>query len=91
MIFEKRIFLIEDNLFRNNLEKLDSIINTIKDKLVNTFKIALVNPGPGDILEKGRILANADHVYPPLGICYISSVLKNENYQVDLIDQAAMG
>ena len=55
------------------------------------IKIALVNPGPGEILEKGRIVANADHVYPPLGICYLSSVLKNENYHVDIIDQAAMG
>lgn len=59
--------------------------------MVKLFKIALVNPGPGDILEKGRIVANADHVYPPLGICYLSSILKNENYHVDLIDQAAMG
>ena len=54
------------------------------------MKIALINPGPGQILEKGRILANADHIYPPLGICYISAVLKQENYHVDIIDQAAM-
>ena len=59
--------------------------------MVKVFKVALVNPGPGEILEKGRIIANADHIYPPLGICYLSSVLKNENYHVDLIDQAAMG
>ena len=59
--------------------------------MVKVFKVALVNPGPGQILERGRIVANADHIYPPLGICYLSSVLKNENYQVDLIDQAAMG
>jgi radical SAM superfamily enzyme YgiQ (UPF0313 family) len=59
--------------------------------VVNVFKVALVNPGPGEILEKGRIIANADHIYPPLGICYLSSVLKNENHQVDIIDQAAMG
>ncbi len=55
------------------------------------FKIALVNPGPGEILSKGRIIANADHIYPPLGICYLSAVLKKENYQVDIIDQAARG
>ena len=59
--------------------------------MVKVFKVALVNPGPGEILEKGRIVANADHIYPPLGICYLSSILKKENYQVDIIDQAAMG
>jgi len=58
---------------------------------VKIFKIALVNPGPGEILSKGRIIANADHIYPPLGICYLSAVLKKENYQVDIIDQAARG
>lgn len=57
--------------------------------MVNIFKIALVNPGPGEVLSKGRIVANADHIYPPLGICYLSSVLKKENYEVQLIDQAA--
>ncbi len=55
------------------------------------IKIALINPGPGEILEKGRIVAGADHFYPPLGICYLSSVLKRENYNVELIDQAAVG
>ena len=55
------------------------------------MKVALVNPGPGEILEKGRIIANADHIYPPLGICYLSSILKKENYLVDIIDQAAKG
>ncbi|MFX1274634.1 MAG: B12-binding domain-containing radical SAM protein [Promethearchaeota archaeon] len=59
--------------------------------MVNGIKIALVNPGPGDIIKKGRILANADHIYPPLGLCYLSAILKNENYTVDLIDQAALG
>jgi len=59
--------------------------------MVKIFKVALINPGPGEILKKGRILANADHIYPPLGICYLSAVLKKENYYVDLIDQAAMG
>jgi anaerobic magnesium-protoporphyrin IX monomethyl ester cyclase len=59
--------------------------------MVKIFKVALVNPGPGEILEKGRIVANADHIYPPLGICYLSAILKNENYHVELIDQAAMG
>lgn len=55
------------------------------------FKIALVNPGPGEILSKGRMITNADHIYPPLGICYLSAVLKKENYQVEIIDQAARG
>ena len=59
--------------------------------MVKVFKVALVNPGPGEIIEKGRIVANADHIYPPLGICYLSSILKKEMYQVDIIDQAAMG
>ena len=59
--------------------------------MVKVFKVALVNPGPGNILEKGRIIANADHIYPPLGICYLSSILKRENYHVDIIDQAGMG
>ncbi len=59
--------------------------------MVKIFKVALVNPGPGEILEKGRIIANADHIYPPLGICYLSSILKKENYHVDIVDQAAMG
>ncbi|NVM44884.1 MAG: radical SAM protein [Candidatus Lokiarchaeota archaeon] len=59
--------------------------------MVKIFKVALVNPGPGEILEKGRIIANADHIYPPLGICYLSSVLKKENYHIDIVDQAAMG
>ncbi|MFX1309457.1 MAG: B12-binding domain-containing radical SAM protein [Promethearchaeota archaeon] len=58
---------------------------------MKSFKVALINPGPGDILSKGRIVANADHIYPPLGICYLSALLKKENYQVDLIDQAARG
>jgi len=58
---------------------------------VNEFKIALINPSAGEILERGRILANADHIYPPLGLCYITAVLKKENYRVDLIDQAAVG
>ena len=58
--------------------------------MVNAFKVVLVNPGPGEILERGRIVSNADHVYPPLGICYLSSILKSENYNVDLIDQAAI-
>lgn len=58
---------------------------------MNVFKIALINPSAGEILERGRILANADHIYPPLGLCYISAVLKRENYRVDLIDQAATG
>ncbi len=55
------------------------------------FKVVLVNPGPGEILSKGRDIANADHIYPPLGICYLSAVLKEENYHVELIDQAARG
>ena len=55
------------------------------------IKIALINPGPGENLQKGRILANADRGYPPLGICYISAMLKKHNFNVDLIDQAAMG
>ena len=59
--------------------------------MVKIFKIALVNPGPGEILSKGRDIANADHIYPPLGICYLSAVLKKENYQVKIIDQAARG
>ena len=58
---------------------------------MNEFKIALINPSAGEILERGRILANADHIYPPLGLCYITAVLKKENYRVDLIDQAAVG
>ncbi|MFX0148026.1 MAG: B12-binding domain-containing radical SAM protein [Candidatus Hodarchaeota archaeon] len=37
------------------------------------------------------MLANADRGYPPLGICYISAMLKKHNFNVDLIDQAAMG
>ncbi|HEY0088170.1 MAG TPA: radical SAM protein, partial [Candidatus Lokiarchaeia archaeon] len=58
---------------------------------MNDFKIALINPGGGEILERGRILANADHIYPPLGLCYVCAILKKENYRVDLIDQAAVG
>ncbi|MFX1402789.1 MAG: B12-binding domain-containing radical SAM protein [Promethearchaeota archaeon] len=42
-------------------------------------------------MKKGRQLANADHIYPPLGMCYVSAVLKKENYDVEIIDQAAMG
>ncbi|MFW9785034.1 MAG: B12-binding domain-containing radical SAM protein, partial [Candidatus Heimdallarchaeota archaeon] len=49
------------------------------------------NPGPGLVIKKGRQLANADHIYPPLGMCYLSAVLKNENYEVEIIDQAARG
>ncbi|MFW9782459.1 MAG: B12-binding domain-containing radical SAM protein [Candidatus Heimdallarchaeota archaeon] len=37
------------------------------------------------------MLANADRGYPPLGICYISAILKKFNFNVELIDQAAMG
>ena len=37
------------------------------------------------------MITNADHIYPPLGICYLSAVLKKENYQVEIIDQAARG
>ena len=59
--------------------------------MVKIFKVALVNPGAGEILSKGRIVANADHIYPPLGICYLSSVLKKESYYVEIIDQAAKG
>jgi len=59
--------------------------------VVRVFKIALINPGPGEILEKGRIVASADQLYPPLGICYLYAVLKEENYNVDIIDQTAMG
>ncbi|MFX1493207.1 MAG: B12-binding domain-containing radical SAM protein [Promethearchaeota archaeon] len=59
--------------------------------MVKALKIALINPGPGDILEKGRLLANVDYFYPPLGICYISAVLKKANYNVEIIDQAAKG
>ncbi|MFW9782460.1 MAG: B12-binding domain-containing radical SAM protein, partial [Candidatus Heimdallarchaeota archaeon] len=55
------------------------------------FKVALINPGPGLVIKKGRQLANADHIYPPLGMCYVSAVLKNENYEVEIIDQAARG
>ncbi|MFX0179314.1 MAG: B12-binding domain-containing radical SAM protein [Candidatus Hodarchaeota archaeon] len=58
---------------------------------MNNFKIALINPGPGDILENGRELANIQHIYPPLGMCYLSAILKKENYNVDIIDQAATG
>jgi radical SAM superfamily enzyme YgiQ (UPF0313 family) len=58
---------------------------------VRKIKISLINPGPGEILDKGRQLANADHVYPPLGICYLSAVLKQHDYNVEIIDQAAMG
>ena len=58
---------------------------------MRVFKIALINPGPGKILEKGRIVASADQLYPPLGICYLSAVLKEENYNVEIIDQAAVG
>ncbi|MFW9782458.1 MAG: B12-binding domain-containing radical SAM protein [Candidatus Heimdallarchaeota archaeon] len=42
-------------------------------------------------MDKGRLHVNADHLYPPLGMCYVSAVLKKENYDVDLIDQAALG
>ncbi|MFX0017241.1 MAG: B12-binding domain-containing radical SAM protein [Promethearchaeota archaeon] len=55
------------------------------------FKIALINPGPGEILENSRELANIQHIYPPLGMCYISAILKKENYSVDIIDQSATG
>ncbi|MFX1498536.1 MAG: B12-binding domain-containing radical SAM protein [Promethearchaeota archaeon] len=55
------------------------------------MNIALINPGPGTILDRGRLQANADHLYPPLGMCYVSAVLKKENYSVNIIDQAAMG
>lgn len=58
---------------------------------MKSFKIALINPGPREGIEKGRILANVDFFFPPLGICYLSSVLKRENYDVEIIDQAAMG
>lgn len=54
-------------------------------------KVALINTAPGEIIKTGRQLSNADHIYPPLGICYISSVLKRENYKVDIIDQAGIG
>ncbi len=59
--------------------------------MVSVFKVAIINPGPGEILKKGRIISNVDHFYPPLGICYLSAVLKKENYHVDIIDQAAIG
>ncbi|MFX1297916.1 MAG: B12-binding domain-containing radical SAM protein [Promethearchaeota archaeon] len=55
------------------------------------IKIALVNPGPLDAVidEERRGAVTASH--PPLGILYISAMLKKENYHVDVIDQAAYG
>ncbi|MFX1297917.1 MAG: B12-binding domain-containing radical SAM protein [Promethearchaeota archaeon] len=55
------------------------------------IKIALVNPGPLDAVldekRRGTVVASQ----PPLGILYISAMLKRENYHVDVIDQVAYG
>ena len=52
------------------------------------FNVVLINPGPVSKPNKKKGAASTV-LYPPLSILYLSSVLKNHNYQVDVIDQCA--
>jgi len=58
---------------------------------VLSFKIALISPGPIFTSKFGKKVVRTNQLYPPLGILYLSAVLKRENFHVDVIDQAAYG
>ena len=58
---------------------------------MDSFKIALINPGPIINPKNNEGNSQVTHLYPPLGLLYLSAVLRQENFQVDMMDQAAYG
>ena len=53
------------------------------------FSVVLINPGPVFKLNDSRKGIATTQLYPPLSILYLSSILKKNSYQVDVIDQSA--
>lgn len=51
--------------------------------------IVLVNP-PLSLVERYGVLAKAGTIHPPLGLTVLASVLREEGYQVFIIDAAAL-
>ncbi|NVM52361.1 MAG: radical SAM protein [Candidatus Helarchaeota archaeon] len=56
------------------------------------FRIALINPGPVSSSKEGSGKSDVEFwsTSPPLGILYLTAVLKKENFHVDVIDQEAL-
>lgn len=52
---------------------------------MNSIRVALINPGPLEGVKSQEML----QISPPLGLLYLSAVLKAENYHVDLLDLVA--
>ncbi len=53
------------------------------------FSVVLINPGPVSKQEHKRQWVGDVSLYPPLSLLYLSSILKNNGYKVEVIDQAA--
>jgi radical SAM superfamily enzyme YgiQ (UPF0313 family) len=63
------------------------------EEIFNPMKIILLNP-PLDhnILHRlGPVVKILFYNSPPLGLCYLAAVLKEDNYDVEIIDAAAEG
>jgi radical SAM superfamily enzyme YgiQ (UPF0313 family) len=57
-------------------------------EVVNTVKVLLINPPLASYTKKnlGTIIENLFYNSPPLGLCYLASVLEKENHRVKIID-----
>jgi radical SAM superfamily enzyme YgiQ (UPF0313 family) len=55
------------------------------------MKILLINPRIDPVMAYGKRFARLGAVMPPLGLCYLAGMLRNEHYQVKILDANLLG
>lgn len=55
------------------------------------MKILLINPRIDPEMAYGKNFARLGAVMPPLGLCYLAGVLRNERYQIKILDINLLG
>ena len=62
--------------------------DTLKRRVLRT--VVLVNP-PMTLEQRYGALASAGAMEPPFGLCYLAAVLRDEGYDVHIVDAEALG
>ena len=57
----------------------------------NSLKVLLIQPPWGEVYGSYKSAAKIGNAYPPLGLCYLSSVLKQRGYSTRIIDAEMEG
>lgn len=63
------------------------MIGRISGDFKYIMKITLINPS---MMRKDELRWDKSCTYPPLGLCYIAAVLRNNHHQVNIIDGEAL-